>query len=305
MYIYIFKRLLTVFITLWFIITLTFFLMRMAPGNPFDGERPLPEAIKANMLKMYHMDEPLMNQYFYYLGNLLKGDLGPSYKMLDFSVNDIIISSFPVTLELTLLSILLALVIGVSAGIYAAMKQNTGVDYSIMSISMLGIVLPSYAIAPILTLIFSLWLHWFPVAGWYGGIYKILPVISLALPRISYIARLARGTMLDVLNSNYIRTAYAKGLNNNQVSFKHALKPTLLPIISYLGPTIAILMAGSVVVETIFDIPGLGRYFVTASIDRDYTLVMGIVIFYSFFVLFLSFLVDTLYAFIDPRVSRR
>lgn len=300
---YLFKKFFIFLITLWVIITGSFFLMKVVPGNPFLGDRALTQAEMQNLLKQYNLDKPLYWQYGNYLWGLAHGDFGPSYKMRDFTVTELIKISAPVSIELTIMAIIVSVLLGIVIGTISALRQNTPIDYGLMSIAMLGIVLPSYALAPILALVFGIYLKILPIAGWAGFAPKILPVIALALPRISYIARLVRGSTLEILHTNYIRTAYAKGLSNKIIVMRHLLKPVLIPVVSYLGPTIATLMTGSVIIETIFDLPGLGRYVVQASLNRDYNVVLGIVIFYATLVLVLNFVSDILYSFLDPRIK--
>lgn len=283
--------------------TLAFFLIRLAPGGPFDTEKNLPAEIEANLAAKYHLDEPLWQQYLRYLGDLARGDLGPSFKYADYTVNELIAQGFPVSLRLGLLAIGLALIAGVAAGTIAAMRQNRAVDYTVMSISMTGISIPNFVLAPLLILLFAVELQWLPAGGLDAGWRVwVLPVISLALPQIAYIARLTRGSMIEVLRSNYIRTARAKGLPRRRVIVGHALRPALLPVLSYLGPALAGIITGSVVIETIFGIPGLGRFFVQGALNRDYTLVLGVVVFYGTLIVLFNLLVDLLYAAFDPRV---
>lgn len=283
--------------------TLAFFLIRLAPGGPFDTEKNLPAEIEANLAAKYHLDEPLWQQYLRYLGDLARGDLGPSFKYADYTVNELIAQGFPVSLRLGLLAIALALIAGVAAGTIAAMRQNRAVDYTVMSISMTGISIPNFVLAPLLILLFAVELQWLPAGGLDAGWRVwVLPVISLALPQIAYIARLTRGSMIEVLRSNYIRTARAKGLPRRRVIVGHALRPALLPVLSYLGPALAGIITGSVVIETIFGIPGLGRFFVQGALNRDYTLVLGVVVFYGTLIVLFNLLVDLLYAAFDPRV---
>ncbi len=291
--------------TLLVIITIAFFMMRIAPGGPFDRERQLPPEIEANILKAYNLDKPLSQQYFDYLGNILKGDFGPSYKYLDFTVNDLIKDGFPVSLKLGLIAILLAVGVGIGAGTVAALKQNSAIDYLVMAGAMTGIVIPNFVTAPLLALVFGVYLSWLPVAGWGGGDlpHMILPIVTLALPQIAYIARLTRGSMLEVMHSNHIRTARAKGLAEKIVVVRHALKGGLLPVVSYLGPATAAVVTGSVVIESIFDVPGIGRYFVNGALNRDYPVVMGVVIFYAVLIISLNLIVDIVYGFLDPRVK--
>ncbi len=301
---YFLRRLLTAIPTLLVIITLAFFMMRAAPGGPWDKERQLPPEIEENIKKAYNLDKPLIEQYFDYVINVAQGDFGPSYKFRDFTVTDLIMGGFPASLQVGGMAILLALVIGVTLGTWAALRRNSWVDYSVMGIAMTGIAIPNFVMAPILTLIFGVYLSWLPVAGWGEGqwINKILPVISLALPQIAYIARLTRGSMIEVLHSNYIRTAYAKGLRERLILARHAVKGAMLPVVSYLGPATAAVVTGSVVIETIFDIPGIGRYFVQGALNRDYPVVMGTVIFYAVLIIVLNLVVDLIYGWLDPKV---
>lgn len=283
--------------------TLAFFLIRLAPGGPFDTEKNLPAEIEANLAAKYHLDDPLWQQYLHYLGDLARGDLGPSFKYSDYTVNELIAQGFPVSLRLGLLAIGLALIAGVTAGTVAAMRQNRPTDYGVMSVSMTGISIPNFVLAPLLILLFAVQLQWLPAGGLDAGWQVwVLPVISLALPQIAYIARLTRGSMIEVLRSNYIRTARAKGLPRRRVIVGHALRPALLPVLSYLGPALAGIITGSVVIETIFGIPGLGRFFVQGALNRDYTLVLGVVVFYGTLIVLFNLLVDLLYAVFDPRV---
>jgi oligopeptide transport system permease protein len=299
------RRLLTAIPTLLILITIAFFMMRAAPGGPFDSEKVLPPEIQANLDRMYHLDEPLINQYLRYLGNVVRGDLGPSFQYRDWTVNELIANGLPVSLRIGGSAILLALLFGVLAGTIAALRQNSGTDYTVMTVSMTGISIPNFVMAPLLILIFAVYLGWLPAGGWSGGALRnmILPVIVLALPKLAYVARLTRGSMIEVLRSNYIRTARAKGLPERVVILRHALKPALLPVVSYIGPATAALLAGSLVVEQIFGLPGIGRYFIQGALNRDYTLVMGVVIFYGSFIIVLNFLVDLLYAWLDPKVK--
>ncbi|MEO3427238.1 oligopeptide ABC transporter permease OppB [Pelagibius sp. CAU 1746] len=298
------RRLASAIPTLLVIITVAFFMMRVAPGGPFDEDRALAPDIEANILRAYNLDKPLVEQYFDYVGNLLRGDFGPSYKIRDFDVNDLILAGFPASLQLGGTAILLAVILGISFGTLAALRQNQASDYAIMTVAMIGIAVPNFVMAPLLTLVFGVYLSLLPVAGWGGGALenKLLPVIALALPQVAYIARLTRGSMVEVLSANYVRTARAKGLREQVVVLRHALKGALLPVVSYLGPATAGLVTGSVVIETIFDIPGIGRYFVQGALNRDYTLVMGVMIFYAVLIIALNLLVDMIYGFLDPKV---
>jgi oligopeptide transport system permease protein len=300
---YVFKRLLGALPTLLVIITLAFFLIRLAPGGPFDTERPMPPEIAANMARAYHLDQPLPIQYGYYLLNVVQGDFGPSFKYKDHSVSELIAQGFPVSLQLGLFAMLLALLIGIPAGMLAALHQNRPLDHAVMAIAMTGITVPNFVMAPLLALVFGVFLHWLPVAGWDAGWKSaVLPIIALALPQIAYAARLMRASMLETLSSPHIRTAFAKGLPLALILRRHVLKAALLPIISWLGPATAAIITGSVVIEQIFGIPGIGRHFVQGALNRDYTLVMGVVVFYGALIILMNLLVDVIYGLLDPRV---
>lgn len=300
---YILKRLLSALPTLLVIITLAFFLIRLAPGGPFDTERPMPPEIAANMERAYHLDQPLPIQYGYYLLNVLHGDFGPSFKYKDHSVSELIAQGFPVSLQLGLFAMLLALLIGIPAGMLAALHQNRPLDHAVMAIAMTGITVPNFVMAPLLALVFGVFLHWLPVAGWDAGWKSaVLPIIALALPQVAYAARLMRASMLETLSSPHIRTAFAKGLPLPLILRRHVLKAALLPIISWLGPATAAIITGSVVIEQIFGIPGIGRHFVQGALNRDYTLVMGVVVFYGALIILMNLLVDVIYGLLDPRV---
>ncbi len=296
-------RLLGLIPTLLVLITIAFFLIRMAPGGPFDGEKVLPPEIRANLDATYHLDEPLLQQYFRYLGQIITGDFGPSFQYKDWTVNELIARGFPVSVTIGGLAMLLAFVLGTLIGTIAALRQNTAVDYSVMGVAMLGISIPNFVVAPLLILGVAVYAGWLPAGGWdWSWQRMVLPVITLALPVIAYIARLTRGSMIEVLHSNYIRTARAKGLSEWMVIRRHALKPAILPVISYMGPATAALITGSVVIERIYSIPGLGSYFVQGALNRDYTLVMGVVIFYGVVIILLNFIVDLIYAWLNPRI---
>jgi oligopeptide transport system permease protein len=290
--------------TLFVIVTIAYFLMRAAPGGPFDSDRVLPPAIEKNVLAAYNLDLPLWQQYLKYVGGLLQGDFGPSFRVRDFTVAELIVSGFPASLQVGGLAILLAIVIGISLGAFAALRQNTAADYAVMGVAMTGIAVPNFVMAPLLTLVFGVYLSLLPVAGWGDGSFanKILPVVALALPQIAYIARLTRGSMVEVMNANYVRTARAKGLRERLVVVRHSLKGALLPVVSYLGPATAAVITGSVVIESIFGIPGIGRYFIEGALNRDYTLVMGVMVFYAVLIILLNLVVDLLYAVLDPKV---
>jgi len=297
------QRLLGVVPTLLLLITVVFFLVRIAPGGPFDSEKALPAEIEANLNARYHLDEPLVQQYFRYLGQVLVFDFGPSFQYKDWTVNELIAQGFPVSLTVGGLAILLGFVIGISVGVAAALQQNKAWDFTSMGFAMLGVSIPNFVIAPVLILLFAVYAGWLPAGGWdWTWQSAVLPVITLALPVIAYIARLMRGSMIEVLHSDFIRTARAKGLPERQVILRHAFKPALLPVLSYMGPATAALITGSVVVERIFSIPGLGSYFVQGALNRDYTLVMGVVIFYGVLIIMLNLLVDLLYSLLDPKI---
>jgi oligopeptide transport system permease protein len=293
--------------TLLIIITATFFLMRAAPGGPFDQEQTLPPEIVANLQSAYGLDQPIWIQYGRYLRSLMHGDFGPSFKYKDFSVTELIAQGFPVTLELGVVAIALALAIGIPLGIFAALRHNRAADHAAMLIAVVGIAIPSFVVLPFLGLMFGIKLHWLPVAGWEPNSprYLLLPVIALALPPLAYIARMTRGSMLEVLRSDFIRTARAKGLPLRSIILTHALRPALIPVASYLVPAVAAIMTGSLVVESIAGLPGIGRYLVQGALNRDYTLVLGMVIIYSTLLIGMGLLVDLLYLWLDPRVGRR
>ncbi len=308
---YAIKRFLGAIPTLFIIITLAFFMMRIAPGGPLDSQRRLPPEIEHNIEAAYNLDKPVYQQYFIYLDRLAHFDLGPSFKTKDFSVTQLIEDGLPVSARLGASAITIAILLGIAFGTFAALFQNRILDYGVMTIAMVGITVPTFVTAPILTLIFGVYgVHLFgydvslPVSGWNDGALAnmILPVTVLALPQIAVIARLVRGSMIEVLHSNYVRTARAKGVPNRIVVVRHALRAALLPLVSYLGPAVADILTGSLVVEQIFGIPGIGRYFVQGALNRDYTLVLGVVILYAAFIIMLNLLADLLYAVLDPRV---
>ena len=301
---YALRRLIGAIPTLFIIVTVAFFLIRVAPGGPFHLERPLDPQVMENLLRVYHLDKPLWQQFLLYLVNLLRGDLGPSFVYRDFSVGDLLGSGLPVSMQLGGAALLLAFILGTTLGTLAALRQNRPGDYGVMAAAMIGITIPNFVMAPVLTLIFALYLDWLPAGGWGEGALanKLLPVFTLALPQIAVIARLTRGSMIEALRSNHVRTARANGLPGYVVVVVHALRGALLPVVSYLGPAAAALITGSVVIETIFGIPGVGRYFVQGALNRDYTLVMGTVVMIATFVVVFNLLVDLLYALLDPRV---
>lgn len=346
---FIVRRLIGAVPTLLVIIAMAFFMMRIAPGGPFDQERRLPPEIEKNILAAYDLDKPVWQQFFSmdlfvcsarfsgtpdeaalaakglrfengkyldkdgreqrclggYVGKLLVGDFGPSYKYKDFTVAELIADGAPVSALLGVSAILLATFIGMFLGTFSALRQNSVGDYSVMTVAMIGVTVPSFVMAPILTLIFGVYLGWFPVGGWGEGQLRnmVLPVISLSLLQIAVIARLTRGGMIEVLRSNYVRTARAKGLPERLVIGRHAMRAALLPLVSYLGPATAGIVTGSLVIEQIFQLPGIGKYFINGALQRDYTLVMGVVILYASLVIVLNLVADVLYGILDPKVK--
>jgi oligopeptide transport system permease protein len=301
---YALRRLAGAIPTLFVIVTLAFFMMRAAPGGPFDSQRKLTPEVERNIKAAYDLDKPLFQQYLIYLGKVAHGDLGPSYKNKDFTVVQLIATGLPVSARLGLSAMTLALLVGTALGAWAALNQNRWEDYSVMTLAMLGITIPTFVTAPILTLLLGIYAGWLPVGGWNSGALAnmILPVTVLALPQIAIVARLMRGSMVEVLRANYIRTARAKGLPAHRIVLSHALRAAALPLVSYLGPALAAILTGSLVVEEIFGLPGIGRYFVQGALNRDYTLVLGVVICYAALVVALNFLADISYALLDPRV---
>ena len=299
-----FRRLAAAVPTLLVLVTAAFFLMRAAPGGPFDDERVMPEEIRAQIEAAYHLDEPLWRQYLIYMGNLAQGDLGPSFRYEGRTVNELIGEGLPVSLTIGGLALALALTLGILAGTTAALRRGRATDHIVMGLSMTGISIPNFVIAPLLILGFAVYLGWLPAGGWEGASWRhlVLPVIALGLPQVAYVARLLRGSLIEVLSSDYIRTARAKGLPGRTIVLRHALRPALLPVLSYLGPAAAALITGSVVMEQIFGIPGLGRHFVQGALNRDYTLVLGLVLFYGALIIAFNFVVDVLYGVLDPRV---
>jgi len=289
---------------LFIIVTIVFFLIRLAPGGPFDAERNTSEEILKNLRAYYNLDAPLWRQYVDYLVRLAHGDLGPSFKNASYSVNELIALGFPVSLELGLYALAVALVIGLLAGISASLKPNTARDYVPMSLSMVGICVPNFVMGPLLALVFALWLGWLPVAGWEGPEYKVLPALTLGASYAAYIARLSRGGMIEVLAQDFVRTARAKGLTETRVVLRHALKGGLQPVVSFLGPATAGLLTGSFVVETIFQVPGLGRFFVQAAFNRDYTMILGTVLFFAVMIMLFNLAVDVVQAWMDPRLRQ-
>ncbi|RZP58865.1 oligopeptide ABC transporter permease OppB [Vibrio vulnificus] len=301
---FIIKRIFEAIPTMLVLITVSFFLMRFAPGNPFSSEKPLPPEVMANIEAKYGLDKPVLEQYTTYLFNVIQGDFGPSFKYLDYSVNELISVALPVSAKVGFIAFIFTVILGVTVGTIAALKHNTWVDYTIMSTAMIGVVMPSFVLAPALIYLFAL--HWdlFPAGGWHdGGLkYLVLPVICMSLLYVATFARITRGSMIETLNSNFIRTARAKGLSYPYIIVKHALKPAMLPVVSYMGPAFVGIITGSVVIETIFGLPGIGKLFVNAAFNRDYSLVMGVTILIGFLFILFNAIVDILLAMIDPKI---
>jgi oligopeptide transport system permease protein len=300
---YILKRLAWAIPTLFLIVTASFFLIRLAPGGPFDLEQPLEPSVMANLRKVYRLDLPLAEQYWLYLGALVRGDLGPSFYQRDFTVAELIASGLPVSVRLGTSALVLAIIAGGALGIIAALQQNRAADYAVTGFATLGVTVPTFVTAPLLQIVFGLMLAWLPVGGWNEGALRnmVLPVLVLALPQVAVIARLTRAAMIEALRADHIRTLNALGLPLGTVLI-HALRGAALPVVSYLGPAAAALLTGSVIVETIFGLPGIGRYFVEGALNRDYTLVMGTVVIVACFVILFNLMVDVAYAALDPRV---
>ncbi|EHY9867982.1 oligopeptide ABC transporter permease OppB [Vibrio vulnificus] len=301
---FIIKRIFEAIPTMLVLITVSFFLMRFAPGNPFSSEKPLPPEVMANIEAKYGLDKPVLEQYTTYLFNVIQGDFGPSFKYLDYSVNELISVALPVSAKVGFIAFIFTVILGVTVGTIAALRHNTWVDYTIMSTAMIGVVMPSFVLAPALIYLFAL--HWdlFPAGGWHdGGLkYLVLPVIGMSLLYVATFARITRGSMIETLNSNFIRTARAKGLSYPYIIVKHALKPAMLPVVSYMGPAFVGIITGSVVIETIFGLPGIGKLFVNAAFNRDYSLVMGVTILIGFLFILFNAIVDILLAMIDPKI---
>lgn len=300
---YALRRILGAIPTLLILLTVAFVLIRVAPGGPFDDEKQLPPEIKANLRAQYHLDEPLIQQYGRYLWNIAHFDFGPSFQYKDVTVNQLIASGFPVSLKLGGASLALALLLGVPLGMAAALRQNRAADYTAMTVAMAGISVPAFVLAPLMILAFAVYRNWLPAGGLGGWQHYVMPVLALSAAMVAYIARLARASTIEVMRSDFVRTARAKGLPARRVILVHALPAALTPVVSFLGPAAAGIITGSVVIETIFGIPGLGRYFVQGALNRDYTLVLGVVLFYGMLIVLFNLVVDLLYAWLDPRVT--
>ncbi len=301
---FILRRLLEAIPTLLVLITISFFMMRLAPGSPFTGDRMLPAEVLANIEAKYNLNAPLYEQYFDYLKQLLRGDFGPSFRYRDHTVNELVATHLPTSAKLGFAAFILAVTLGVAAGTIAALKQNSWIDYLVMSFAMTGVVIPSFVVAPLLVLIFAITLQWLPAGGWHGGKwqYMLLPMVALSLSYIASIARIMRSSMIEVLNSNYIRTARSKGLPMRTIIFKHALRPAFLPVLSYLGPAFVGIITGSLVIESIFGLPGVGTLFVEGALNRDYSTVLSVTILVGALTILFNAIVDILYAVIDPKI---
>ena len=301
------RRALSLIPTIFLIITFAFIIVRVAPGGPFASEKKLSPEIMLNIQKKYHLDESMPRQYVRYLTDFCQGDLGPSFRYKDYTVNQLIKEALPSSMLIGSLSLVFAVIIGISAGVVSALRRNSWVDYSAMSLAVIGISVPLFVVGPVLQLYFALRHNWLPTSGWLGGragnLVLILPVFTLSLPYMAGIARLTRASVLEVLRADYIRTARSKGLKESVVVIKHVLKGALLPVVSYVGPAFAGIITGTVVVETIFAIPGMGRLAIQAAINRDYTLIMGDVIVFAIILVIMNFVVDVCYGFLDPRIS--
>jgi oligopeptide transport system permease protein len=285
-------------------VTACFFILRLAPGGPFDGERALPPETLNNLRAHYNLDQPLINQYFLYIWRLLHGDFGPSMVYNDFTVSEMLQIGLPFTLMLGFTAFIIGTAVGLVAGALSALYQNKLPDYLLVLLVMIGLVVPNFLIGSILQLVFGVYLNWFPAGGWQNGslAHLILPVTVLVLPHAGRTARLMRGSMIEVLGTNYVRTARSKGLGTRLILARHAIKPALLPVVSYLGPGLSYLLTGSLVVEQIFALPGIGKYFISAALNRDYGLVLGTTILYMFIILAVNLIVDVIYAWLDPKV---
>lgn len=301
---FVLRRLMSAVPTVFVVVTISFFLMRFAPGGPFSLERPLPPQTMANIMATYQLDQPLWRQYLNYLANAFTGDFGPSFIYKDNSVAELIGKALPYSVELGLYAILISLIGGVILGTIAALRQNSALDFGLMAFATIGVTVPNFVVGPVLTLIFAVMLSWLPAGGWGDGGWQnlILPMTALALPQLAVFARLTRGSMIEALNADHIRTVRAYGLPPRVVVITHALRGAMLPVVSYLAPCAAALLTGSAVVESIFTIPGVGRYFVLGALNRDYPLVMGTVILVAVFVIVFNLLVDIAYGLLDPRV---
>ena len=301
---FILKRIGVAIPTLLILITISFFMMRLAPGNPFSSDRALPPQVMKNLNAKYGLDKPIAVQYWNYLKNLSHGDLGPSFKYKDSSVTELVRAAFPVSAKIGVIAFILCLIIGISFGCLAALNQNSWIDYLLMSTAMIGVAIPNFVLGPLLVLIFAVSLHWLPAGGWNGGApqYLVLPVIGMMMYYVASMARIMRGSLIEVLNSNFIRTAKAKGLSKTRIILKHALRPSLLPIASFMGPAFVGIITGSVVIETIFGLPGIGQIFVNGALNRDYGVVLGVTVLIGALTIAFNAIADILLAVIDPKI---
>lgn len=301
---FIIRRLLIAIPTLFLIVTIAFFLIRIAPGGPFQSEKGLSPVIKANLERVYKLDRPLWEQYYYYLANVMKGDFGPSFTRDEFDVSELLLTGLPISMQLGATALTLALILGSAMGVLAALRQNKTADFSVIAVATAGSTVPTFVTAPVFQLVFALSLKWTPVAGWNDGalVNQIGPVLVLMLPQLAVVARLMRGSMIEALRAHHIRTARAMGLSEFSVVVRHAMRGAVMPILSYAGPAAAALLTGAIVTETIFGMPGVGRYFVESALNRDYTVVMGTVVMVAVFTIVFNLIVDVLYAVVDPRV---
>ncbi|MCR8914857.1 oligopeptide ABC transporter permease OppB [Marinobacter panjinensis] len=304
MFSFIIRRLLVAVPTVLALITVSFVLMHAAPGGPFTNERNVPEAVMENIEAKYNLDKPLWQQYFIYVGNVAQGDLGPSFRYKDFTVNELIESSFPRSAYIGAWSFLFVVVFGVGLGVLAALKQNRWPDYTVMTAAMTGVVFPNFVMAPLLVLLFAVTLRWLPAGGWEGGQveYIVMPIIAMATSYIAQVARITRSSMIETLRSPFIRTARAKGIPRHKIVLRHALKPALIPVVSYLGPAFVGIITGSVIIDQVFSTGGIGQHFVNGAINRDYSLILGITILVGILTIVFNAVVDILYTWLDPRV---
>lgn len=303
MFRFIFARLLQTIPVLLIVATMTFFMVRSVPGGPFDTERSIPPEVKRQIEAYYGLDQPLWRQYLDYMGRMVRGDLGPSFKFPNRTVNEFIAATFPVSLQIGALAMSIALLLGITAGILAALRPNSKLDYIASGLSMTGICLPTFVLGPLLVLVFALTLKWFNASGWFEPADRVLPALTLGIVYAAYVARLTRGGMLEVLSQDFIRTARSKGASELRVVFRHALRGGLLPVVSFLGPAAAGIITGSFVIEMIFQIPGLGRHFVTSAFNRDFTMITGIVVFYAALIVFFNLLVDIVQVWLNPKLK--
>lgn len=304
---YAFRRVLSALPIAFIAVTVCFFILRLAPGGPFDTGRPLPPNVLANVRAYYNLDQPLFTQYLLYVGGVIRGNLGPSMAFYDFNVSQLLAIGLPFTLTLGFSAFVIATLVGVLAGMVSAVYQNKWPDYVLVLAVMIGLIVPNFLMGALLQLWFGVYLRWLPAGGWVTGsiAHLVLPVTVLAWPHAARISRLMRGSMIEVLGTNYVRTAKSKGLGSRLVLARHAIKPAMIPVVSYLGPGLSYLLTGSIVVEQIFGLPGIGRYFISAALNRDYGLVLGTTLFYMLLILVLNLIVDLVYAWLDPKVRYR